>query len=76
MAAAAMWTIWIVAYVTGMSSLALMPRGAPAAEMVGSAMDRQMATTVGSTRDLVGARRLLHAGHLAWRAGHAGRQAT
>jgi hypothetical protein len=26
MAAAAMWTIWIVAYVTGMSSLALMPR--------------------------------------------------
>ena len=46
MAAAAMWTVWIVAYVTGMSSLALMPRGAPAVEILGSAMDRQLATAV------------------------------
>jgi len=57
MAAAAMWTIWIVAYVTGMSSLALTPRSAPAVEFLGSAMD-------------------LHADHLAWRAGHAGRHAA
>lgn len=46
MAAVAMWTIWIVAYVTGMSSLALLPRSAPAAEILGSAMDRQLATAV------------------------------
>jgi hypothetical protein len=41
--AVAMWTIWIIAYVTGMSSLALMPRPASAAETLGSAADRQLA---------------------------------
>jgi Cytochrome c oxidase caa3 assembly factor (Caa3_CtaG) len=46
MAAVAMWTIWIIAYVTGMSSLALIPRSAPAAEVLGSAVDRQLATGV------------------------------
>ncbi|MGH3301668.1 MAG: hypothetical protein ACRDOK_08310 [Streptosporangiaceae bacterium] len=46
MAAVAMWTIWIVAYVTGMSSLALTPHRAPAAEILGSAIDRQLATVV------------------------------
>jgi hypothetical protein len=46
MAAVAMWTIWIIAYVTGMSSLALLPRSASAAEILGSAMDRQLATAV------------------------------
>ncbi len=46
MAAVAMWPIWIVAYVTGMSSQALMPRSAQAAEILGSAMDRQLATAV------------------------------
>jgi Cytochrome c oxidase caa3 assembly factor (Caa3_CtaG) len=46
MAAVAMWTIWIIAYVTGMSSLALMPRSAPAAQILGSAADRQLATAV------------------------------
>lgn len=43
MAAAAMWTIWIIAYITGMSSLALIPRTAPAAESLGSTADRQLA---------------------------------
>jgi hypothetical protein len=46
MAAVAMWTGWIVAYVTGMSSLALIPRRASAAEILGSAMDRQLAAAV------------------------------
>jgi Cytochrome c oxidase caa3 assembly factor (Caa3_CtaG) len=46
MAAVAMWTIWIIAYVTGMSSLALIPRSGPAAEILGSAVDRQLATAV------------------------------
>lgn len=46
MAAVVMWTIWIIAYVTGMSSLALMPRGSPAALILSSAMDRQLATAV------------------------------
>jgi Cytochrome c oxidase caa3 assembly factor (Caa3_CtaG) len=46
MAAIAMWTIWIIAYVTGMSSLPLIPRSAPAVEILGSAMDRQLATAV------------------------------
>jgi hypothetical protein len=46
MAAVAIWTVWIVAYVTGMSSLALMPRAAPTVKVLGSAMDRQLATAV------------------------------
>jgi hypothetical protein len=46
MAAAAMWTVWIIAYVTGMSSQALIPRRGSAAEILGSAMDRQLATAV------------------------------
>jgi hypothetical protein len=43
MAAAAMWTIWIIAYITGMSAATLTPRTAPAARAVGSAADRQLA---------------------------------
>jgi Cytochrome c oxidase caa3 assembly factor (Caa3_CtaG) len=46
MAAVAMWTIWIIAYVTGMSSLALIPRSGSAAEILGPAADRQLATAV------------------------------
>jgi hypothetical protein len=46
MAAVAMWTIWIIAYVTGMSSLTLIPRSGSAAEILGSAADRQLATAV------------------------------
>ena len=43
MAAAAMWTIWIIAYVTGMSSLALIPRNPAATEVISAAADRQLA---------------------------------
>lgn len=46
MAAVAMWTIWIVAYVAGMSSLALTPGSVPAVRILGSAMDRQLAAAV------------------------------
>jgi Cytochrome c oxidase caa3 assembly factor (Caa3_CtaG) len=46
MAALAMWTIWIIAYITGMSSLALIPRSAPAERVLASAVDRQLATAV------------------------------
>lgn len=43
MAAVAMWTIWIIAYVTGMSSLALIPRNPAATEAISAAADRQLA---------------------------------
>jgi hypothetical protein len=43
MAAAAMWTIWIIAYITGMSAATLTPRTASAARALGSAADRQLA---------------------------------
>ena len=46
MAAAAMWTIWIIAYVTGMSAATLTPRTAAAARSLGSAVDRQIAAAV------------------------------
>lgn len=46
MAAVAMWAIWIVAYVTGMSSLALTPGRVPAVRILSSAVDRQLATAV------------------------------
>jgi cytochrome c oxidase assembly factor CtaG len=43
MAAVAMWTIWIIGYVTGMSSLALIPRNPALTEVVSAAVDRQLA---------------------------------
>ena len=46
MAAGAMWTIWIIAYVTGMSALALIPRRTGVRYVVGAAADRQLATAV------------------------------
>lgn len=46
MAAVAMWTIWIIAYITGMSPLALIPRGTAAKQIVTTAADRQLATAV------------------------------
>jgi cytochrome bd-type quinol oxidase subunit 2 len=46
MAAAAMWTIWIIAYITGMSALALIPRNSVARDLVSAAADRQLATAV------------------------------
>jgi Cytochrome c oxidase caa3 assembly factor (Caa3_CtaG) len=46
MAAAAMWTIWIIAYVTGMAAATLTPGTAPAARALGSAVDRQLAAAV------------------------------
>ena len=46
MAAAAMWTIWIIAYITGMSAATLTPRTAAAARALGSAADRQIAAAV------------------------------
>ncbi len=46
MAAAAMWTIWIIAYITGMSAASLTPRNAAAARALGSAADRQIAAAV------------------------------
>jgi Cytochrome c oxidase caa3 assembly factor (Caa3_CtaG) len=46
MAAAAMWTIWIIAYVTGMSALALLPRSAGVRYAVSAAADRQLTTAV------------------------------
>ena len=46
MAAAAMWTIWIIAYITGLSGATLTPRSAPPAGVLGSAMDRQLAAAV------------------------------
>jgi hypothetical protein len=44
--AAAMWTIWIIAYITGMSAATLTPRAAPAARALGSAADRELAAAV------------------------------
>ncbi len=44
--AAAMWTIWIIAYITGMSAATLTPRTAVAARALGSAADRQIAAAV------------------------------
>ncbi len=41
-----MWTIWIIAYVTGMSAATLTPRTAAAARSLGSAVDRQIAAAV------------------------------
>jgi cytochrome c oxidase assembly factor CtaG len=46
MAAAVTWTIWIIAYVTGMSSVALIPRTASAVASLGSATDRQLAVGI------------------------------
>jgi Cytochrome c oxidase caa3 assembly factor (Caa3_CtaG) len=43
MAAAAMWTIWIIAYITGMSSVTLLPRNPAAANIISAAADRQLA---------------------------------
>ncbi|MGB6454247.1 MAG: cytochrome c oxidase assembly protein, partial [Streptosporangiaceae bacterium] len=45
-AAAAMWTIWIIAYVTGMSALTLIPRSTGVRYVVSAAADRQLATAV------------------------------
>jgi cytochrome c oxidase assembly factor CtaG len=45
-AAAAMWTIWIIAYITGMSALALIPRAAGLRYVFSAAADRQLATAV------------------------------
>jgi hypothetical protein len=45
-AAVAMWTIWIIAYVTGMSALALLPRSAGVRYVVSAAADRQLTTAV------------------------------
>ncbi len=45
-AAVAMWTIWIIAYVTGMSALALIPRSTGVRYMFSAAADRQLATAV------------------------------
>jgi hypothetical protein len=42
MAAAGMWTIWIIAYVTGMSALALLPRSARVRYVFSAAADRQL----------------------------------
>ena len=46
MAAAAMWAIWIIAYVTGMSALALIPRTTGLRYVFSAAADRQLATAV------------------------------
>ena len=46
MAAVAMWTIWIIAYVTGMSGLGLIPRSAGVRDVFSAAVDRQLATAV------------------------------
>jgi cytochrome c oxidase assembly factor CtaG len=46
MAAVAVWTIWIIAYITGMSSLALTPRNPAAAGAISAAADRQLAAAV------------------------------
>ncbi len=46
MAAVAMWTIWIIAYATGMSVLALMPRSKGVPYLFSAAVDRQLATAV------------------------------
>jgi Cytochrome c oxidase caa3 assembly factor (Caa3_CtaG) len=46
MAAVAMWTIWVIAYVTGMSALALLPRSAGVRYAFSAAADRQLTTAV------------------------------
>jgi hypothetical protein len=46
MAAVAMWTIWIIAYVTGMSALALLARSAGVRYVFSTAADRQLTTAV------------------------------
>lgn len=43
MAAAAMWTTWIIAYITGMSALALIPPNSAATQALSAAADRQLA---------------------------------
>lgn len=45
-AALAMWTIWIIAYITGMSAVTLIPRSAAAVGIFGSVADRQLAAAV------------------------------
>jgi cytochrome c oxidase assembly factor CtaG len=46
MAAAAAWTIWIIAYITGMSSFTLSPGSPAAAKLIAAAADRQFAAAV------------------------------